>query len=578
VRVNTSEGIERYNKIVLPVLDTGAPVDVKARTISPRGEVKEVRTSDMKELKDENGDRGFRIFAVDGVEKGSEVEYFYTRERPFNHFGTEIIQGETPERNVTVELISPEALTFEAKVYQGPAVSVDTTLRGKRALRLTLKEVPGLKEEAFANVGAQRMRLEYKLAYIGSKGPVRQFTWADASKAIHENMTSLTKGETKAVAKVLAAAKVPATAPLPQRIAAVERYVKLTYNLEESASANLERVVATRNAPEAGFTHLLMALYRTLGIDTELVVTSSRTTKPFDGDFDSWTYLDHFALYFPATKQYLAPGRPDYFYGMLPADWTDNAGLFIKTVKLGSIESAVGTVKQIPALPAEISNQDLDISVTFAPDMDNSTVALKQTLGGYSAAVIQPFWTMIPEAKRTEILQGFQKGIVPDAVNFKQLEVRNVERGLSPLEKPFIVESTFESAALLDKAGPRYLFKIGTLLGPQTELYQKEERQYDVENDTNHGYLRTIRFEVPAGYTVRNLKDLNVDVKAGPDPAKPLFDFRSSYTQQGQTVVVTITENYRQLRWPKADFEAFRAVVNAAANFNKVVLVLDKKS
>ena len=91
-------------------------------------------------------------------------------------------------------------------------------------------------------------------------------------------------------------------------------------------------------------------------------------------------------------------------------------------------------------------------------------------------------------------------------------------------------------------------------------------------------YLRTIRFEVPAGYTVRNLKDLNVDVKAGPDPAKPLFDFRSSYTQQGQTVVVTITENYRQLRWPKADFEAFRAVVNAAANFNKVVLVLDKKS
>ena len=78
-----------------------------------------------------------------------------------------------------------------------------------------------------------------------------------------------------------------------------------------------------------------------------------------------------------------------------------------------------------------------------------------------------------------------------------------------------------------------------------------------------------------AGYAVRNLNDLNV--KAGPDAAKPEFDFYSSYVQNGQTVTVTVSENYRQLRWLKADFEAFRAVVNAAANWNKVVLVLDKK-
>jgi hypothetical protein len=578
VRVNSSDGIERYNKIVLPVLETGAAVDVKARTISPRGEVKEVRTADMKELKDEEGAGGFRVFAVDGVEKGSEIEYFYTRERPFNHFGSEVLQGETAARNVTFEVISPEALTFEAKVYHGPQAVADTTMPGKHVLRLTLKEVPAVRDEAFTNVRAQLMRLEYKLAFIASKGEVRQFTWADASQGIHQTMTSLSKDEAKAVDKVLAAAKVPATGPLAERIAAVERYVKLNFNLEEGASADLARIVATRNAPEPGFAHLLAALYRKLGIDFELVITCSRASKPFDASFDSWTYLDHFALYFPATKQYLAPGRPDYYYGMIPADWTGHSALFIKSVKLGKIESAVGTVKEVPTLTAEQSNQDLDIKVAFAPDLDNSTVSLRQTMGGYNAAVIQPFWTMIPEAKRTELLQQFQKGIVPDATNFKNLEVRNVERGTNPLEKPFIVDGTFESAALLDKAGPRYLFKIGTLLGPQTELYQKEERQFDVDNDTNHGYLRTIRFEVPAGYTVRNLQDLNMDVKAGPDAAKPLFDFHSGYTQQGQTVTVTISENYRQLSWPKADFEAFRAVVNAAANFNKVVLVLDKKS
>jgi hypothetical protein len=176
VRVNSSDGIERFNKIVVPVLESGAPVAIKARTISPRGEVREVKAADMKELKDQGGGRGFRVFAVDGVEKGSEVEYYYTRERPFNHFGSELLQSETAARDVTFELISPESLTFEARVYHGPAVTADTTRARYSVLRLALPRVPALREEAFANVQAQRMRVEYKLAYMASRGQVRQFT------------------------------------------------------------------------------------------------------------------------------------------------------------------------------------------------------------------------------------------------------------------------------------------------------------------------------------------------------------------------------------------------------------------
>ncbi|WP_310392727.1 DUF3857 domain-containing protein [Hymenobacter sp.] len=578
VRVNSSDGIERFNKIVVPVLESGAAVAIRARTISPRGEVREVQAADMKELKDQEGGRGFQVFAVDGVEKGSEVEYYYTRERPLNHFGREVLQSETAARDVTFELISPAALTFEARVYHGPAAAVDSTQAGRRVLRLALKSVPALRDEAFASVLAQRMRVEYKLAYLADKGPARQFTWADASQYVYRTMTALGKGEAKAVAKVLAAAKLPTAGPLPERIAAAENYVKLNFNLDDNASPDLTRVVATRNAPEAGFCHLLAAVYRSLGIDFELVVTSGRDDAPFDGGFDTWNFLDHFALYFPATGQFLAPGRPEYRYGMLPAEWTAGSGLFIKGTTLGNTVSAVGQVKDIPALAAEHSSHDIDVTVAFGPDLGTSTVQLRQSLSGYPALEIQPYWALIPEAKRTELLEQLQKSVVPDASNFQRLAVRNVERGLSPLSKPFIVESQLESATLLDKAGPRYLFKIGTLLGPQTELYQTEERQFDVENDHNRRYLRTIRFEVPAGYAVRNLKDLNVDVKAGPDAAKPDFDFRSSYVQQGQAVTVTVAENYRRVRWPKTDFEAFRAVVNAAANFNKVVLVLDKKS
>lgn len=189
-RVNTSEGIERYNKIVVPVVESGGSVEVKARTISPRGKVHEVKAADMKELKDENGTRGFRVLAIDGVEKGSEVEYYYTREKPFNHFGREVLQAETPARNVTFELIAPVGLTFEARACYGPPALVNTTVTGWRILRLSLPTVAGRREEAFAHLKPQQLRVEYKLAYMRNQQATviisENYRWVRWSKADFE--------------------------------------------------------------------------------------------------------------------------------------------------------------------------------------------------------------------------------------------------------------------------------------------------------------------------------------------------------------------------------------------------------
>ncbi|UYZ62953.1 DUF3857 domain-containing protein [Hymenobacter weizhouensis] len=572
VRVNTSDGIERFNKIYLPVQDGSRIVSLKARTISPRGEIVEVAESNMKELKDEDGSRGFKVFAVEGVEKGSEIEYFFTRERPLAYFGRVPLQSEVPTREVHVELISPEALTFEVRRYPGGLLR-DTVLQGKRLIRFNLRNLPALREEGFAQANAQRQRLEYKLAYSTARGRTRLFTWADASQFLYGRVYNWDKDELKAADKLLKQMSLPADQPLP----ALENYLKTKFRLDESSEENLVRVLATRTASEMGFARLFAALMHRLNIAHELVLTNNRSEAAFDDSFDTWNYLDHPVFYFPATKQWLAPGRPDYRLPMIPAEWTANKGLFVRRVRLGNTESAVGKIGDIPTLTADQSPSDLDIAVQFAPALDKTTITIRETLGGYHAQEIQPFFALIPDDKRPEILQNLIKSSVPDAT-FLKLDATNTESGLNPLEKPFIVDATVESAALLDRAGPKYLFKIGTLLGPQAELYQNEERQFDIENEYNRRYNRTITFEVPAGYRVRNLQDLNVDVKAGPTAAGPEFLFQSSYEQQGQKVTVTIREYYRQVRWPKSDFEAFRGVVNAAANFNKVVLVLEKKS
>jgi hypothetical protein len=42
-------------------------------------------------------------------------------------------------------------------------------------------------------------------------------------------------------------------------------------------------------------------------------------------------------------------------------------------------------------------------------------------------------------------------------------------------------------------------------------------------------------------------------------------------------MVVTIREYYKEIVAPVARYEDFRKVINAAADFNKVILVLEKK-
>ncbi|WP_303310295.1 DUF3857 domain-containing protein [Hymenobacter sp. BT730] len=574
IRVNSADAIEQFNKIYIPIQDGGQLLSLKARTISPRGEIVEVDQSSIKELQDD--ERRFKIFALEGVQKGSEIEYLYTRARPFNFYGRDYLQSDIPARNVTFELISPETLVFDTRVYHGPKPAPDTLVDGKHLIRLQLDKVAPVREEAFANVQAEQMRIEYKLAYNKTRGEERLFTWDDASQYLHSNIYALTKEEGKAVDKLMKQLKVSASAKPEAKIQSVEQYIKSNFNLDPAAEGDLVKVIATRNAPESAFTKLFAVVFRRLGLEHELVLTTGREEAPFDETFDTWNYLDHSLIYFPGTKQFMAPTRPDYRYGMVPAEWTANKGLFIRTVKEGKAERGTGKVRDIPTLTAAQSPNDLDITVRFSPEMDKATVDMRQSFGGYNAQAIQPFYSFIPEDKRTEAMQELVKSNVKDAT-IKSLKIINGEQGLSPLTKPFIVDATVESVALLDRAGPRYLFHIGELIGPQSELYQTTERQFDVENDFNRSYHRVIRFELPAGYQVRNAQDLNLNVQAGPDAKAPVYYFRSSSEQKGQLVTVTIDEVYNQIRWPKKDFEAYRSVINAAANFNKVVLVLEKK-
>ncbi len=143
------------------------------------------------------------------------------------------------------------------------------------------------------------------------------------------------------------------------------------------------------------------------------------------------------------------------------------------------------------------------------------------------------------------------------------------------LDYPFKIEGNVAVEGLIEKAGPRYLFKIGLIIGPQMEMYQEKKRKFPAENTYNHSYKRTITFNIPAGYKIANLKDLNMDVVAKKGTERTM-EFTSSYTLSGNQLIVKVNEFYNQISIPLSEFEAFRSVINAAADFNKITLILKK--
>jgi len=55
------------------------------------------------------------------------------------------------------------------------------------------------------------------------------------------------------------------------------------------------------------------------------------------------------------------------------------------------------------------------------------------------------------------------------------------------------------------------------------------------------------------------------------------YSFTSSYKMDGDKVIVQVYEFYKSMYAPISEYEVFRKVINASADFNKVTLVIEKE-
>lgn len=575
VYVNNDEAIQKHNRIVISMNNTLELIDVKARAISKDGKSVFFDKSNLKELKNEETGNAFKIFAIEGIELGSEVEYFFTRKMSASIFDRVFMQYDVPVKENSIELTCPPHLKFDFKSYYNfPEVKAgDNTERN--VYRASMQDVPALKSEPFSYFSTNRKRIEFKLAYNTARSQARLYTWDEAAKTFYKILTTVSKDDEKALDKYVKSLGDKPSNKLDERIRNVENKIKKEIQVNKDGGAEslneIASVLKYKIASHQGMTSLFIGVFERLNIKCQPVVTCSRESIKFDGSFDSWTFLDDYLLYFPDTKQFLEPYIFELRYPLVQPDFTAQQGLFIEPITVGEVKSALSSIGVIPPTDYSVNIDNLDIEVTFNDDLSSNQIHQKRVFGGYNASFLAPYYDVMSADQRTNVINEIIKQTAPDAV------IKTSKAFISPAEhgNNFIVDVDFQSNHFLEKAGPRILFKAGELIGQQIEMYRDDERTTVVENEFNRKYYRTIKVNIPNGYKIKNADDLKFNIAYKEMDLVP-FLFKSDYIIKDNVLEITIDEYYKEIYAPLSRYEDFRKVVNAAADFNKVTLVLEK--
>lgn len=581
IRVNDDKGIESFNRVYLGVSDNNDIIDIKARTILPNGKIINLDRSSIKDLKDEDGSM-YKIFALEGLEKGCEVEYYYTYKRPSSFFMREVIQTSVPVLEATVEIISPKRLIFETKPFNAPGIEskLDTSSSSKRVLTHFQKNIASADEEKYSHYTANLQRIEYKLSYNTSRSSTeRVFTWNELAKRMYEIYGSTTDKEQKKVDNLVADNKWEKLASEKEKIVAVEHYIKKNIASREDVDVedadNIEKILKNKITSYRGIVRLYGAIYKKLGVNYQHVLVGDRQNFIVDRNFENWNNTENHLIYFPNLKKYLAPTRIEFRFPWIAPSWAATNGLFCKTTTIGNFTTAIGEVRQIPMEDYLQTANNIEADLKLNSSLDTLRVDIKQIYTGYASAIFRASFTFSSEEEQRNFLKQLVK-FGTNSENIVSSKIENQDFESYTENKPFILNAEVKASELVEKAGNKILIKIGDIIGPQVEMYQEKPRQFPMELDYPHILDRKIKFTIPEGYSIKNPDDLKID-HTHKENGTPTMGFTSTYTLEGNTLTVHVHEQYRLTMYPISLYEEYKTIINAAADFNKIVLVLEKK-
>lgn len=578
IKLNTDKGIEKNNKYYVGNRGSINVEIQKARVITPSGKIINLSKSDIIDSKDENGNVNYQYFAFEGLEIGSVIEYLDVIIFPPNLDGAVLnVQGEVLKKNVEIDIITPKHIEYLTHPINGlKQFTKDSLSFFNQRIFLNLEQVEPLEEEKWSTWDANIQKMYYKFNKNTNTKKANFYTYSNISNDIYTRyFPELSKKQKSEIQKLLLKSGMKNQKSLEDKIRVFENFIKKEivvideyFENSEDISLIISKKITTRN----GFYKLFINCLKESDIAFEFIITCDKYEDKFITEYEAYNFLREYLIYIKDLDKYLSHSITSRL-GFVPENIINTKGLFISEVKIGDLYTGVGKIKFIKGT---ISDQSIDIintKTTFGNEMENAIVEIERITSGYKAQAYQSYIDLLDNEQRTELINDYI-AYIDNETKVDNIVVENDSSDLYGF-KPLIGRGTMKSENFIEKGGENYLFKVGMLIGPQAELYNSKKRVSQVETGAPRKYQRKIEVEIPAGFEIKNIESLVIDVQ--PDKTNSSLGFTSNYKMEGNKLTVTISEWYNNFNYTVEEYLYYEKVMNTAADFNKIVLILQRK-
>lgn len=572
--LNDDRAVEATNKIYVPIGYTSQLENIKSRVFQNGKLIAEQGMKDVKKL--EEKEMQYYLLALEGLGKGTFVETIIYLKLSTNLYATEYLQGQNLSREVTFTLITPKYLLFSTKAYNTTIAPIDTVLDDKRYIHYQLQHVVGAEDEKYALENANRARIEYTFEKNSEYVTAQRDTWSDMG-ALYFNRIFKDYGKNAKEIKRLLKNLNLKDQPNEAKAFLIENYIKTTFNLvpEAEDAPSIASLVKNKYTNTFGIVQLLVLSLEQAAVPYEIVITCDKDSKRFDPDFDSWSYLSEILIYQPDSKSYITPNNVLLRLGYPESNLLGQKGVFISPLQTGKSKIGITSIKTIAPNEMEKSKDKHLINVVMDNELTTTTIQIQRSMSDYAQMGIKSVYHFADEKQKKEILQSLlTNGDKEIQVKDAKADHYNISQ-LIDYRQSFKFSGTLTTDAYLEKAGENILLKLGELIGPQEEIYQEKKRQNPIDMPYAHVYEREIHVKIPAGYQLDGLDKILIDYDFK-DAQGPMFGFKSFYKIENEELIVYCTEHYNRTSFTVDQFEDFRKVINAAADFNKIIVLLKK--
>lgn len=574
IHVIDDAGIEKFNRVYIPMHNNASLLNLKVRTIDEEGEIHNFNDNNLKELENVDGYGDYKIFAIEGLVKGGELEYEYTLQKNVEYYGREIFQTNVPVLSVNFILKYPEGFQFKTKSYNGFSEEMDGT--NKKVI--IVKDIPAFPEEGLSSYTSNLMRVDYRVTNITYNYYYSNYnvlSWSNISQNLF-NKLHVHKHRSSAK-RFMRSLDLKDKSEI-EKIKILENVFKTEFTIKDSGNddyEDIDLIFRNKAANELGIAKAYLKCLEVLKIKTQILYTNSRYKGEIDEGFPHYMDLRETLFFFPQHNKYLTPSFKYTRLGDAPSKIAGNNALLIKTdFYIGGLmyydDYSFTTIDHLPSSKNQI---DLEASISLNKTLTEATIEQKDELKGYRAYSYRYLYADEDKREREEFKESLTSSI--DDAKYSSFEAENTDVKLNTdNSKVLRFNHTYTTQSIIKKVGNDVLLSIGKIIGEQPSMYEKKERKSNIILYDKKEYNYIITLNIPEGYTCQGLEKLKIKNVLHNENNEVLIQFISDYEVKNNQLIITINEDYNVLELDKKYYNEYRKVINAAADFNNLTIVL----